>query len=182
MRQVGMEITLHEVNLQNFHDAGKCDGTFTVDSRLEFTADKSETRFSIVPLTPYQKKYPTDEFDYYNYIKSPDRTVILAYIEEIPAGEIRLRKNWNNYAYIEDIVVDTQFRRRGIGRMLIEKAIQWAKERNLPGIMLETQDNNAAGCLLYQSCGFELAGFDRHLYHGLDPHKDEVALYWYLIF
>lgn len=176
-----MEITLHEANLQNFHDAGKCDGTFTVDSRLAITSVGTGIQFSIVPTTPYQKKYPSDSFDYNDYIGTPDRVVYLAYMDNVIAGEIRLRKNWNNYAYMEDIVVGSEFRRHGIGRALITKAIQWAKENNLPGIMLETQDNNAAGCLLYQSCGFELAGFDRHLYHGLDPHTDEVALYWYLI-
>jgi len=177
-----MEITLHEVNLNNFNDAGKCAGAFTVDSRLAISTGGTEIQFSIVPTTPYQKKYPSDAFDYNDYIENPVRIVYLAYVEKIIAGEIRLRKNWNNYAYIEDLVVDAEFRRRGIGRSLINQAIQWAKEKHLPGITLETQDNNAAGCLLYQSCGFELAGFDRHLYHGLDHRTDEMALYWYLIF
>jgi hypothetical protein len=49
-------------------------------------------------------------------------------------------------------------------------------------MMLETQDNNVLGCRLYASCGFELRGFDTHLYKGLDPSSDEIALYWYLIF
>lgn len=176
-----MEISLREMDQHNLQDAGECDGTFTVDSRLAISTDGTGIQFSIVPTTPYQKKYPGDSFDYNDYIEKPDRIVYLAYVENIIAGEIRLRKNWNNYAYIEDIVVDAEFRRRGIGRSLINKAIHWAKEKNLPGIMLETQDNNAAGCLLYQACGLELAGLDRHLYHGLDPHTDEVALYWYLI-
>lgn len=177
-----MEISLREMNQRNLQDAGKCDGTFTVDSRLAISTDETGIQFSIVPTTPYQKKYPSDTFDYNDYIENPDRVVYLSYVNNIIAGEVRLRKNWNNYAYIEDIVVDSEFRRRGIGRSLINKAIQWAEEKHLPGIMLETQDNNAAGCLLYQACGFELAGFDRHLYHGLDPHTVEVALYWYLIF
>jgi hypothetical protein len=49
-------------------------------------------------------------------------------------------------------------------------------------MMLETQDNNVAGCRLYANCGFELRGFDTHLYKALDPDTDEIALYWYLIF
>lgn len=28
-------------------------------------------------------------------------------------------------------------------------------------------------------CGFELAGFDRHLYHGQNINPIEIALYWY---
>jgi streptothricin acetyltransferase len=48
--------------------------------------------------------------------------------------------------------------------------------------MLETQNNNVAACRLYESGGFQLAGFDRCLYKGLHPDTDEIALYWYLVF
>ena len=52
----------------------------------------------------------------------------------------------------------------------------------LPGIMLETQNNNVAACRFYESCGFHLGGFDRELYRGITPDTDETALFWYLIF
>ena len=182
MKNTSRETYLHEINHHNIEDAGKCDDTFTVESRLAISTDETGIQFSIVPTTPYQKKYPRHTFDYNDYIENPDRIVYLAFVDNIIAGELRLRKNWNNYASIEDIVVDAEFRRRGIGRSLINKAIQWAKEKNLPGIMLETQNNNVAGCMLYQSCGFKLAGFDRRLYQGINPNTDEIALYWYLIF
>jgi RimJ/RimL family protein N-acetyltransferase len=48
--------------------------------------------------------------------------------------------------------------------------------------MLETQDNNVPACRLYARCGFQLRGFDTHLYKGDDPSTDEIALYWYLVF
>jgi streptothricin acetyltransferase len=182
VKRTGREISLHEINHRNIKDAGKCDGTFVVNSRLAISSDERGIRTSIVPTTPYQKTYPVEPVDYHDYIDHPDKTVFLAYLEDVIAGEIRLRKNWNHYAYVEDIVVDAGFRRRGIGRSLIHKAIQWAKEKSLPGIMLETQNNNVAGCSLYRSFGFELAGFDRRVYQGINPQTDEIALYWYLIF
>ena len=48
--------------------------------------------------------------------------------------------------------------------------------------MLETQDNNVPACRLYERCGFQLRGFDTHLYKGHDPATGEIALYWYLTF
>jgi ribosomal protein S18 acetylase RimI-like enzyme len=78
--------------------------------------------------------------------------------------------------------VEPDYRGQGVGYALIQRAVEWAKSTGLPGIMLETQDNNVAACRLYQRCGFELCGFDTHLYKGLDPATDEIALYWYLIF
>jgi ribosomal protein S18 acetylase RimI-like enzyme len=177
-----MEITLHEINSQNLQDTGKCDSSFTVDALLVLSAENNLIHFNTVTISPYTKKYPVEKIDYSIYISREYRTAFLAYCDQSIAGEIRLRMNWNVYAYIEEIIVDVKFRRLGIGRRLIQAAIQWAKDNQLPGIMLETQNNNVAACHLYQSCGFELAGFDRRLYQGIDINSEEVALYWYLIF
>lgn len=177
-----MEITIQEISQHNLQDAGRCDSSFTVDELLVLSADNNVLHFKTVSISPYTKKYPVEEIDYSLYLSRPGRTVFLAYGDQSIAGEIRLRKNWNVFAYIEEIVVDVKFRRLGIGRRLIQTAIQWAKDNQLPGVMLETQNNNVAACLLYQSCGFELAGFDRSLYRAIDPSTQEIALYWYLIF
>ena len=73
-------------------------------------------------------------------------------------------------------------RNQGVGHALMQKAITWARQKGFPGMMLETQNINVAGCRLYESCGFRLGGFHRHLYGGLHPGTDEIALYWYLLF
>lgn len=69
-----------------------------------------------------------------------------------------------------------------IGQALMERAVEWAKSKGFPGMMLETQSNNVAACRLYERCGFMLGGFDSYLYKALDPGTDEIALYWYLMF
>ncbi len=68
------------------------------------------------------------------------------------------------------------------GRRLMEQAIRWARERGLPGVVLETQNINLAACRLYESCGFVLRGFDGYLYRGIEPDSREIALFWYLLF
>ena len=52
----------------------------------------------------------------------------------------------------------------------------------MPGIMLETQNNNVAACKFYEKCGFVIGGFDFLIYKGLDMKNDEVAMYWYFHF
>ena len=37
----------------------------------------------------------------------------------------------------------------------------------MPGIMLETQNNNVAACKFYEKCGFVIGGFDFLVYKGL---------------
>lgn len=177
-----MGIIIQVIQEENLHDAGRCDGIFTVVARLVLSMEDGALRYRIESIPPYPKRYPVDAVDYRAYIDHPDQVVFLAYVDGRIAGEIRLRRNWNRYAYIEDLVVDVHYRGRGVGQALIDRAVEWAKEKQLPGVMLETQDNNVAACRLYARCGFELGGFDRLLYQGSDPATEEIALYWYRIF
>ena len=143
---------------------------------------EDEIHYTLAPARPFIKRYPPEDLDYAGYIENPEKTVFFAFIDEQPAGQIILRKNWNGYAYIEDIAVDSRFRKQGIGKRLMEQAEEWAKSKMLPGIMLETSNVNVTACRFYENFGFKLGGFDRYLYQATMPGTEEVALYWYLFF
>ena len=175
-------ISIHPLNAANLNALNRVDGSFTVDARLVLSARDGEISYTIEPVQPYRKRYPAEQFDWNTFISNPDKAIYLAYVDGQLAGQIILWKNWNGFGYIEDIAVDVHFRRQGIGRRLIEQAITWAKERGLPGLMLETQNINVAGCSLYDACGFHLGGFDQDLYRAIDPDTTEIALFWYLTF
>jgi streptothricin acetyltransferase len=177
-----MNIIIREIDQYNIEDFGRCDSSFTVSSKLILNAENGTIRYTIVDVPPYTKQYRAEEFDSKYYLDHPDRVIFFAYLDEELAGEVRVRKNWNEYAYIDSIAVDSKYRNQDIGRALIQQAIEWAKTKGFPGLMLETQDNNVAACGFYASCGFELRGFDTHLYKAQDPSTDEIALFWYLIF
>jgi streptothricin acetyltransferase len=177
-----MEITIRQMDEVALPLVDQCDSTFIVDSRLVLSAQDGRISYSIVPVAPREKSYPPEQKDYHIYLYDPDKVVFFAYGDGDLAGQIRVWKYWNAYAYIDDIAVDPKHRRQGVGRALIQNAIAWAKAKGCPGLMLETQDINVAACRLYESCGFELGGFDRFLYKGLHPATDEIALYWYLMF
>ncbi len=177
-----MNITIRQLDERNIRDVNRCDGTFTIDSMLVLHAENDVIRYTIVNVPSQQKRYPAEELDYPTYLNHPDKMIYFAYADGQLAGQVIVRKNWNHYAYLEDIVVDAGFRHLGVGRALLQHAVTWAKARQLAGVMLETQNNNVAACRLYESCGFKLGGFDRYLYQGLSPNTDEIALYWYLLF
>ena len=177
-----MHLIIQPVDEQNFGDVNRCDGAFTIDSRLVLHAANDVIRYTIVSVPPYAKRYPAEELDYPTYLYHPAKAIFCAYADGQLAGQVIVRKFWNGYAYIDDIVVDVKFRRLGVGRALVQAVVTWAKDRQLAGVMLETQNNNIAACRLYESCGFQLGGFDRFLYHGLNPDTEEIALYWYLLF
>ena len=132
---------------------------------------------------PYLHTYPDDDTDYSEYVDNPYKTVFLAYIDGSFAGRIMVRKDWNKYAFIEDICVLKSYRGQGVGTALIKKTIEWAKNEEMNGLALETQDNNLLACRFYSKCGFVLGAVNTMLYKNLDePFCDAVALYWYLKF
>ena len=177
-----VEVTIKEINHHSLADVNRCDSSFSTNSKLVISAENDAIDYTIVSIPPYQKHYPQDEIDYAVYVDNPDKIIYLAYAEQQIAGQIRVSRHWNRYAYIEDFAVDTRFRRLGIGQILLQQASKWARERQLAGVMLETQNINVAACRLYERCGFTLSGFDRCLYQGMNPQTEEIALFWYLIF
>src|SRR5215204_3600595 len=181
-----MKITIEGFDAHNRHELNRCDGAFRVESRLIVHADQGIPTYTIVLISPYTKRYPPskisqeiiDELTDATALAAQKKAIFFAYGDGELAGQIILSQNWNGYAYVDDIAVDRRFRQRGIGRALIQQAIAWAKTKQLPGIMLETQNNNVAASLFYQRCGFVLGGFDRYLYQAQEPNSEEVALYW----
>jgi ribosomal protein S18 acetylase RimI-like enzyme len=154
------------------------DDSFLVDSELVLFAEDGAVRYEVVPVPPYQKRYRKDDLIAPGEV--PDKELSLAFLDDSVAGRILVSEGWNRYAWVEDIAVDARRRRAGVGRALMDRAVDWAVERGLPGIRLETQNNNVPACKFYESYGFHLGGFDRGLYRGLDGATTEIALFWCL--
>jgi len=150
------------------------DRTFTVDRELRLHLVDGVLGYEVVAVAPYEKTYPSWQR------LSNDSVSFAAYVNARVAGELDLSTGWNGYAHIENLIVARESRRQGLARALVMRAVAWAESKGFPGVMLETQNTNVSACKLYESCGFKLRGFDSDLYRGLDPHSQEVALFWYL--
>ena len=57
--------------------------------------------------------------------------------------------------YVEDVVVDREYRRRGIGEMLMQEGIEKAKGLQLEFIGLTSRPEREAANQLYQRLGFQ---------------------------
>ncbi|UKS27317.1 GNAT family N-acetyltransferase [Paenibacillus sp. HWE-109] len=182
-----MDILIRELTAGDDDGGTNLDDSFIVDSTLVLQLTGQRIGYT-VKEKPLSKKSYNDllfeeetEKDYSNYIGNPDQIIYLALVNNRVVGQVILKRNWNKYAYVEDIKVDKQYRGRGVGRKLIEQAKRWTKDGGMPGIMLETQSNNVRACKFYESCGFVIGGFDSYVYRGLDKQSDEIAIYWYLM-
>ena len=175
-----MKTTIYKLDSSHLHLFNQFDRKFTVSSKVLLDMTGGKLTWGIIPVEPYEKEIPIDEVDPATFINSEDKVVFLAEVDGKLAGQIKLITWWNGYAYIDDVIVNPQFRGQGVGKALMEAAIQWSREKRFPGIMLETQDDNVAACKLYDSCGFVLGGFDQYTLKNFKPN--ETALFWYLIF
>ena len=174
-------IEIVKINSRNISDINKANQPFEIIGKIKpVFADGVWTYSEEIYEHPYTKKYPEDEFDRADYIDDPDKAIFFAYLNEECAGQIVLKKDWNKYAFIEDICVVKSARGQGIGTALIQKAIEWAKDSGLHGLALETQDNNLPACRFYAKCGFVIGAVNTMLYKNFD--NDESAVFWYLKF
>ncbi|AFS71662.1 GNAT family N-acetyltransferase [Exiguobacterium antarcticum] len=130
--------------------------------------------------TPSEIRFPDDKLDWSAYIDSSEKIVLLAFREDACVGQIRLVKDWNRFAYIENIAVRSNFRKTGVGHLLLEAAETWAKEHSLIGLSLEAQNDNLIACRFYAKEGFVLGGVDT-LKQSANFQID-IILYWYKIF
>jgi ribosomal protein S18 acetylase RimI-like enzyme len=60
----------------------------------------------------------------------------------------------STHGYITDIYVDPRFRRRGIGRRLVEAAEEWFAARGMDHVRLQVAAANEAGLAFWRSVGF----------------------------
>jgi len=80
-----------------------------------------------------------------------DRVVSTLNIAVIP----NLTRGGRSNAFIENVVTDEEYRRKGIGRKLIEKAVNYARENNCYKVVLLSSMKRKEAHVFYESCGFD---------------------------
>lgn len=177
----GADVVIVRMAESNMKDYNKPNEGFMVTGRILPSYENGLWTYTEEDFAEaYAKRYE-DEQIAVAYTEDESKAVFLFYNGEKCTGRIRLRANWNGYAMVEDIAVAGSRRQQGIGRRLMDQAVQWAQQHKLAGLMLETQDVNVAACRFYARYGFEIGGVDNRLYSNF-PAAGEQAIFWYYKF
>jgi len=72
-------------------------------------------------------------------------------------------------AHVISLAVHPDFRRRGIGKELLQKLLEALLERGATHVRLEVENSNEAALALYQKLGFRIMGLLRD-YYGSGRH------------
>lgn len=112
----------------------------------------------LVPQVSTSAAPPTED-ELATMVSSPVTRVLLARDEDGPiVGTLTLvafRIPTGVGAWIEDVVVDEQARRRGVGEALIAEAIRLAEESGALHVNLTSRPTREAANRLYRRLGFE---------------------------
>ena len=115
-------------------------------------------------LTAPQMTYP------FNF----NRWIIDSYSKQNTATFILKKDKWivgymslqlqpqKDIIHLFHVFIDRSFRGKGISKLLAQKAISYAREKNIPAISLFVNPNNPIAIKLYESFGFTEIGYNKN--------------------
>ncbi|MGE5074141.1 MAG: GNAT family N-acetyltransferase [Anaerolineae bacterium] len=143
--------------------------------QLELRRDAGQTvaTFREVKLPrPISLSYPHDPYalgdEWLNM-----SMVFVALAGPDPVGYACLIERTPSAAWVADLVVTPNWRRRGVASAMIDSAKEWAGKQGLRRLFLEMQSKNQGAIRLAQKHGFEFCGYNDHYYTTQD-----VALFF----
>jgi len=190
-----MDISLEELSLEDIDEYIEIPIKFKVDRILDVKLiDDGLGGIELVEKeldTSYIKDYDKDsdlkgleeEFDISNwgfygaYLEGEFAGgVIIAYDTE----GVNMLSGRDDMAVVWDIRVHPEYRGKGVGYRLFQKAVDWSKERSCKVLKVETQNINVSACKFYVRQGCKLGCIDRYAYSEEEDLSHEVMLLWYL--
>ena len=85
---------------------------------------------------------------------APDGTLLLAQADGLPAGCVAVRRLDETACEMKRLFVRGQFRGRGCGRLLAERAIKWARGAGYARMLLDTLPSMLEAQRMYEDLGF----------------------------
>ncbi|MXZ12076.1 MAG: GNAT family N-acetyltransferase [Gemmatimonadetes bacterium] len=127
---------------------------------------------------PYLKRWSFSDEDFRSYSELVNQSLSMgAYdAEQLVGIAISEKIEWNRSLWIREFGVDGSYRRKGVGRQLMDQVAEVAKAEGLRILVCETQNTNVPAIDFYRSVGFEVEGIDLSYYTNRDV-EGEVAIF-----
>ncbi|MET8881158.1 GNAT family N-acetyltransferase [Streptomyces rubiginosohelvolus] len=178
--------TTYEIRTAAPEDTGlvaALDGSFTTATIFHVeTAENGFTLRETAVDPPLTKVFPDDEDEDVSADEGDQESQgAPTFLALAPDGSLAgfvsvAYGRWNRRLTIEDIEVAPGHRGRGVGRALMSRAEEFARERGAGHIWLEVTNINAPAIHAYRRMGFALCGLDTSLYE-FTASSGECALY-----
>ena len=109
----------------------------------------------------------------------PHAAVYVAEAEGRIVGRLSIARDQHPASYhVADLgmMVAPGYRRQGIGRALLETAVEWARESGVQKLELHVFPHNEPAIRLYESYGFEREGYRRAHYRRAGEYVDAIVM------
>jgi GNAT superfamily N-acetyltransferase len=172
--------------------------SFTVKSVLQIKAwENGLGGFKLVEekVKPYEKDYDSLElegagplawekqFDLraWGFLMAFDRKRLVGGATiAVQTPGVHMLEGRSDLAVLWDLRVHPKRRRRGIGELLFNQSLEWARGRGCKVLKIETQNINVGACRFYARMSCELGAIHRRAYHGSPELAREAMLLWYV--
>jgi GNAT superfamily N-acetyltransferase len=111
--------------------------------------DPINNDFSIETANKIWDKIENENIKYF-IAKDNGKIIASCYIIIIP----NLTYNGKSIGYIENVITDEKYRRKGIGKKIMEMAINYAKEENCYKVILTSGIKRTIAHTFYETIGF----------------------------
>jgi len=111
--------------------------------------------------------------------RSPNAAVFLAQDGDEIVGRLSVARDPHPASFHVaslGLMVAKTHRRRGIGRALLERAVEWAREAGVAKLELYVFPHNQAAIALYERFGFEREGYRRRHYRRAGELVDAMVM------
>lgn len=120
--------------------------------------------------------FPDENYDFDEI--SAKGPIFGAYEDGKCIGVAIYQDDWLKHMYLYDLKVNSAARGKGVGKALIAEGLEEAKKRGYIGLYTQAQDNNLNACMFYLKAGFEIGGFDNHVYGGTSQAKKADIIFY----
>ena len=127
---------------------------FMLFARLRYI-DVSEMVNSQTKIDDFFMNYFNSRSHYIYVIEATHNGIVKLVGSGTVIIEEKFIHNFGKVAHIEDIVIDAEFRKYGLGRKLIQMLVSFSKNKNCYKVILDCSEHNTG---FYEKCGFQKHG------------------------
>jgi GNAT superfamily N-acetyltransferase len=109
-----------------------------------------ENPIDIIVANKIWEKIDNNGIKYFIAIEN-NKIISSCYLAIIP----NLTRNGKSNGFIENVITDEKYRKKGIGKKLIEMAIEYGKQNNCYKIILQSSCKRKENHMFYEKCGFD---------------------------
>lgn len=173
-------ITIKTINEENKADINIPNEPFRIFGRVVPSYAKGVWSYDVKRFDDgdvHDMCFPDENYDF-DKMKNDGFLFVGAYDGEKCVGLAALQKGFFKYMYLSDLKVLSAYRGKHVGKMLVEKSRELAKENGFRGLYTIGQDNNVSACLFYLGTGFRIGGLDTDVYkHTKQEGKADIIFY-----